>query len=741
MGVGAAFAASFFGEINDIKRREAAARREEELKSEEFQNQIKLMRARVDYQADIDQAKYDREADDRKDDAFMTWFGHLDDTERVAAMRNSSVARRLRGIIGVGAFGDAFSTANLMDEGANSYAYAGGANLTLSIPRSDEDFTYKDYGIFDEGRMFWSDMNTYLSDETRREEFVNFMQNEVNAEALKMLANDVRKNEANVRVGWRNSQTRDNPGRPASEIQSYDLRGTHSHAVEVFELLGLANAEDDVRSTLKHELVYDETKEDVLFLNVEGMRGGTAERQEPVIMSLEDIQDLTLLADQTGYKDAQDLALGFSFTGVYEPEEGETRGEAAMKQNNTLIQAARLNRKYGNYIRSASTDPTQDRAFMQDLAVASGGTMEGGVITGANRNKMVNILAMLRPTPAGLFKKPKKNIFASNEHYQMSSNVRVAEFMAERSGIKKEDFVIGFKAQQDTIVLLDRLIELETVELSEATGQVRDLIGFGKAMMVQLKQLGNTGAELLGIRTLLEDKIFTDNTKQGTDEVSITNVVNKLRDEGVLDIDLAELSEADAIRLSLAAKMARAIDPAGRLSNQDFEIQLRRLGGGNLDTPEGIARKLATVKAEFERDLITKSYMNKLYETNAEITPGAARRIDAYFELRGFEGLMYGSGLPYQMTTDTGEVVSNVAGEAGAATVETDIVTVTPEAEKYFKTGSYRTKDGADAPFGYDPVTKEMGVVVNGEFIPFGDFEKREIVKIEKEQNSGNTAN
>ena len=41
----------------------------------------------------------------------------------------------------------------------------------------------------------------------------------------------------------------------------------------------------------------------------------------------------------------------------------------------------------------------------------------------------------------------------------------------------------------------------------------------------------------------------------------------------------------ESLRISLAFQMARAADPSGRLSNQDIELQLRKLGS-NFQTPQ-----------------------------------------------------------------------------------------------------------------------------------------------------------
>ena len=85
----------------------------------------------------------------------------------------------------------------------------------------------------------------------------------------------------------------------------------------------------------------------------------------------------------------------------------------------------------------------------------------------------------------------------------------------------------------------------------------------------------------------------------------------------------------DSLKIALAAKMARAVDPAGRLSNQDFEMQLQRLGvKGSFDTREGRLAALRTVQAEFARKAKDMAFMESVYLKD-EITPEDMRFIEA----------------------------------------------------------------------------------------------------------------
>ncbi len=57
-------------------------------------------------------------------------------------------------------------------------------------------------------------------------------------------------------------------------------------------------------------------------------------------------------------------------------------------------------------------------------------------------------------------------------------------------------------------------------------------------------------------------------------------------------------AQLEAMRISLAFEMARAADPSGRLSNQDIELQLRKLGGDWMTLDQALS-SLQEVKKEF----------------------------------------------------------------------------------------------------------------------------------------------
>ena len=155
--------------------------------------------------------------------------------------------------------------------------------------------------------------------------------------------------------------------------------------------------------------------------------------------------------------------------------------------------------------------------------------------------------------------------------------------------------VKGFREQNaatdESVKMLRELVRLQ--EEYGATG----LVAKGEAFLLGIVGQGKQLAELFGSNEPAYDE-FNQYLKDGTDAGMLMKTAEK-----VLKLSrIEQLSKMDALRLTLAAKMARAVDPSGRLSNQDFEIQLQRLGDSQwFSDQKGVLTKLNTVLEEFER--------------------------------------------------------------------------------------------------------------------------------------------
>ena len=90
-------------------------------------------------------------------------------------------------------------------------------------------------------------------------------------------------------------------------------------------------------------------------------------------------------------------------------------------------------------------------------------------------------------------------------------------------------------------------------------------------------------------------------------------------------------ARAESQMIALAMAMARAADPGGRLSNQDFETQLKRLGAAGIigDTMENVVVKLQDIADEFSRDLERNKVMNLMLSKRVRLTPQNIRYLKA----------------------------------------------------------------------------------------------------------------
>ena len=155
-----------------------------------------------------------------------------------------------------------------------------------------------------------------------------------------------------------------------------------------------------------------------------------------------------------------------------------------------------------------------------------------------------------------------------------------------------------------------RSLAVKTAELGDAAAyqEFKQVFRFGGSLVKSaftdlsfLDELGLSDAQRNAIQ-LIDD---------GAEGVGITQsfldgIAAEMAEARKLDADPktarsdgVTYAEIASLRIGLAFKMARAADPSGRLSNQDVQQQLDRLGG-NFNTPEEVINKLGVVVQEFE---------------------------------------------------------------------------------------------------------------------------------------------
>jgi hypothetical protein len=251
---------------------------------------------------------------------------------------------------------------------------------------------------------------------------------------------------------------------------------------------------------------------------------------------------------------------------------------------------------------------------------------------GNDRFRMSVALGYMLPTDQMFLAAPQTGMFYTPETKKTGKQVSGRSFLKNQldyTDAQIQEAIDGFEYSKQTVVMLTQLKDLELGVLKDSQGFARELKRVLLGAGTQLKQAGGVLKDVFA-----GNDIFKGNYKDGaTNSESLTAVAQKLIDDGVFELEkgstLADISEADALKLALAARMARAIDPSGRLSNQDFEIQLRRLGGALLGDAESVKRQLNLLLTEFNGNIRRNAVIATAASVGAKIDATTARAIRA----------------------------------------------------------------------------------------------------------------
>ena len=477
---------------------------------------------------------------------------------------------------------------------------------------------------FDRAGIFWTSFNDQLSTTQGYDDAVKYFNQ--NADAKEALRTDVLKNEYELRLG--NIIRQQDKKGENDAFQYIDLTENYGQAAKLFDELGFQNVEEDtIHAAAKSILNIDEDFQKAYLVNVRNKDGGHAESVMALAVDNDAASILESLASRGGFESAQEMIFSYN----YDPSviKGDMSDEEfARKQNAALFKAVELEKTamnlgingWSSYLASPAEWTAEKSANLLENLKS---------IYGTDAMAQQQGLALLSGTPSGMFAKGRKYRYSKSNNQKDVAQVNGSELVERITGLKTEDFNEGLKAQEDAVAYIERLQQLEA-QLGEQTGTgwIRGTAGLLKSLGIQIRQ----GAILAG-------DYFTDNKDfQGGDLAGLADVAEKV------GIDLAAISEAEAIRLTLAAKMARAVDPSGRLSNQDFEIQLRRLGEYTFSTPESINAALLVVKKEFEKDLEYKQMLSNIASNESAITRQQARRVQAARQYRKLQGQVFGTG-------------------------------------------------------------------------------------------------
>jgi hypothetical protein len=193
-----------------------------------------------------------------------------------------------------------------------------------------------------------------------------------------------------------------------------------------------------------------------------------------------------------------------------------------------------------------------------------------------------------------LEKNQQVSLIQSIEGFSSPTGGDLAEkdkFFFDAVGLSQKDFDEKFLATEATTNDLDKLMKVEG-KLDTAPGGIARLI----------KQFFGSLTVETGVIDQVSNIFSSGKNKDDVTEETLLQRVRKIKNEkGTIVSDLANMSESESIMIALAANMARAVDPSGRLSNQDFEVQLRRLGAsGFFRSKAASISQLDNVMADFK---------------------------------------------------------------------------------------------------------------------------------------------
>ncbi len=230
----------------------------------------------------------------------------------------------------------------------------------------------------------------------------------------------------------------------------------------------------------------------------------------------------------------------------------------------------------------------------------------------------------------GIMETPDENLDSSKSSRFI--NYTGSEYMSlQRTGTvprgdkSKQDLSVRYNALRESVQQI-RLLQgnVATLSTTDAFAKLKEIVigvfstseGFLGDIV---KEFSSTSDFKVGGRHDLGNGEFKDAVTQ--------DYIDELQEGLSKKRGLA--AEIEALRISLAFKMARAADPSGRLSNQDIDLQLRRLGGGAFASPAFAVAQINTVLNDFQRELDSVEIFYKYGQKDGRLTKNEARFIDA----------------------------------------------------------------------------------------------------------------
>lgn len=188
---------------------------------------------------------------------------------------------------------------------------------------------------------------------------------------------------------------------------------------------------------------------------------------------------------------------------------------------------------------------------------------------GLNRPSIIRAIA-----PLIKLDETDNSFFTGTDGYEVSTTaMNKNDIFKEFVGEDIQKFKDRFRAVTETKNKINQLLQV--------VGRTSSASGISNALTTFFGDISfREGGTIAQLATLIGG---TDTTDKDISLKRIEQIIKKVRGEGhSIYKDTLNLGLQESMIIFLAASMARAVDPSGRLSNQDFEVQMRRLGSSGL---------------------------------------------------------------------------------------------------------------------------------------------------------------
>lgn len=388
--------------------------------------------------------------------------------------------------------------------------------------------------LLEAGNTWLLEHERILSDEATRQAFANYLAQDDDAREY-FLQNLTRYTEHYI-----SGQIKAGTGEDGVLRGYYDPEGQFA-SIYAFanQLESPVNTSEMTNTTLIDEAVVSGTIADpktALVLSFKDTEGTT--QSSVVQFNQSEFEALTQIGSNLGFDSAQQLVNNF---------EDLILADDADEAYSVLRKAAFFQSQgYNALTRTGGGSDVMRLSLGQELVTSFG----------SDRYRMAQSVA-----PMIQLEEDPSTARGTNFKYTMKP---AADYLTNTLGIDVDQLKVQFEASGNALTQLNQLKGLITNNQTP-TGLVAAAYQVGFGIFGQGGQL----SQVFGQNAIFSENL---NTEKNTTVESLEKIANKYVTSAT------NLSEIDSLKISLAAQMARALDPSGRLSNQDFEVQLQRLG-------------------------------------------------------------------------------------------------------------------------------------------------------------------